>query len=317
MAIDGRYLVPPADSGTPSIAEVLGLTGPDDQVLIAAVGTQLDPDATFHLALVTASGAVRDRLPLHADPVTSGQRGARMVLRDGSGLFTAYLQAERPEHGGSITTHLTSESLAGHYPYRLLAPLQLFRHAETTDRLEVRLNDRPLGQPVDVDAEQMGQILLAFRYDGHLIAALDRVQAHTGQRFPVPEKITAAERADLLLAARLLDGKAITLTDDVLTITVKPEAIDAFLPDQHVGQFSEFTALGAGYAVTCGEHRMELGLVEIRAAQVTLVNVGEMRAAAGIAAPVKARYRCLPGTKIVVQLASVDAAPEAETTPSG
>ncbi|MFI7438208.1 HNH endonuclease [Micromonospora haikouensis] len=303
VVVDGRYLIPSDDSSAPSIAEMLGLRGPDDQVLIAAVGTQLDPATTFHLALVTASGAVRDRLPMHADSVASGQRGARMILRDGSGLFTAYLQAEHPDHGGSITTHLTSESLAGRYPYQLLAALQLFRHAEPTDRLEVRLNDRPLGPPVDVDAEQMGQILLAFRYDGDLIAALDRIQAHTGQRFPVPEKITAAERADMLLAARLLDGKEITLTDDVLTISVKPEAIEAFLRDQHEGRPGELTALGAGYAVTCGEHRMELGPVAIRAPQVTLINADEMRADAGTAAPVRARYRCLPGTKIIVQLA--------------
>ncbi|WP_196201324.1 HNH endonuclease [Plantactinospora alkalitolerans] len=306
VVIDGRYLIPPDDSATSSIAEVLGLTGPDDQVLIAAVGTQLDPATTFHLALVTAGGAVRDRLPLHADSVASGQRGARMILRDGVGLFTACLQAEHPDNGGTITTHLTSTSLAGHYPYQLLAALQLFRDAEPTDRLEVRLNDRPLGSPVDVDAEQMGQILLAFRYDGDLITALDRVQAHTGQRFPVPEQITAKERTDLLLAARLLDGKAITLTDDVLTLTVKPDAIGAFLQDQHPGQPGELTAVGAEYAVTCGEHRMALGPVTIRAPQVTLVNADEMSAAA-TAAPVKARYQCLPGAKIAVHLASVDA----------
>ncbi|MEV4830551.1 hypothetical protein AB0K25_19790 [Micromonospora sp. NPDC049257] len=55
MVVDGRYLTAPADSDTPSIAQVLGLTGPNDQVLIAAVGTQLDLATTFHLALVTAS----------------------------------------------------------------------------------------------------------------------------------------------------------------------------------------------------------------------------------------------------------------------
>ncbi|MER7891717.1 hypothetical protein ABTX15_18010 [Micromonospora sp. NPDC094482] len=126
---------------------MLGLTGPDDHVLIAAVGTRLDPATTFHLALVTANSAVRDRLPLHTDSVASGQRGARLVLRDGSGLFTARLQAEHPDHGGSITTQLTSVSMAWHHPYQLLGALQLFRHAEATDRLEVRLNDhaRPTG----------------------------------------------------------------------------------------------------------------------------------------------------------------------------
>ncbi|WP_410814913.1 HNH endonuclease [Micromonospora sp. 067-2] len=306
VVIDARYLIPPTDNDTPSIAEVLGLTGPDDHVLIAAVGTQLDPATTFQLTLVTADGAVRDRLPLHANPVTSGQRGARMVLCDDSGLFTARLQAEHPDHGGSITTDLTSEGMAGRYPYRLLAALRLFRDAEPTDRLEVRLNDRSLGTPVDNDAEQTGQILLAFRYDGELIAALDRIQAHTGQRFPVPDEITAAERADLLLAARLLEGQAITLTDDVLTITIKPEAIDAFLLGQHKDQPGELRMLGAGYSVTCGTHRMELGPVAIQAPHVVLINIDEMRVAARTKAPVKARYQCLPGSRIVVQLSPLD-----------
>ncbi|MER7891716.1 hypothetical protein ABTX15_18005 [Micromonospora sp. NPDC094482] len=155
----------------------------------------------------------------------------------------------------------------------------------------------------------MGQILLAFRYDGDLIAALDRIHAHTRQRHPVPEKITAAERADLL-AARLLDGEAITLTDDILAMTVKPDAIDAFLQDQHEGQPGELIALGAGYAVTCGDHRMDLGPVEIRALQVTLTSVGEIRAAAGAGTPVKARYRCLPGNKIAMRLVLADAPDE-------
>ena len=306
VVVEGRYLVPSAGDGIPSIAEVLGLTGPDDQILIAAVGTQLDPATTFHLALVTTSGAVRDRLPLQADAVASGQRGARMILRDGAGLFTACLQAEHPDHGGSITTHLTSESLAGRHPYQVLGALQLFRQADATDRLEVRLNDRPLGSPVDVDAEQMGQILLALRYDGHLIAALDRIQTHTGQRFPIPDQISAAERADLLLASRLLDGQAITLTDDVLTLTIEPHAIDAFLQNQREGLHGELTVLGAKYSITCGDHRMELGPVEVRAPQVTLISAGERRTAAGTDASMKVRYRCLPDNKITLRLPPAD-----------
>ena len=66
-------------------------------------------------------------------------------------------------------------------------------------------------------------------------------------------------------------------------------------------------AVGAGYSVTCGEHRMDLGPVEVRAPQVALISAAEMRAAAGRGAPVKARYRCLPGSRIAVRLAPTDA----------
>ncbi|KUL42075.1 hypothetical protein [Actinoplanes awajinensis] len=68
LTLDARYLIAPHDDATPSIADILGATGPGEQIVLSAGGTSMHPASTFQLAVVTETGAVRDRIALHPRP---------------------------------------------------------------------------------------------------------------------------------------------------------------------------------------------------------------------------------------------------------
>ena len=301
-------MIGPSEDDTPSIAEMLGMTGPEDQVVITAGVVPVDPAITFQLALVTADDAVRDRIPLHPEPVRVGLLAARIVLRDSCGLFTAYAQVDRPGPGAMITTHLTGGPLAGHQPYRLLSTLALFRNAEPTDRLDVRMDDRSLGEPIDTDTTDLGPLFAALRHDFDLVTAIARIQEHTGDRFALPEQISADERAQLRRAAQLLDGQVVTSASGPIALTVPPGDIDAILRLHEPG---DLCAWSPHYTITCGPQQIDLGPIAVRAAQLTLINTDELRAAAAAEITATAHYQgpsC--GPTITFELPPADATPE-------
>lgn len=289
VCVPARYLRPAAGAAEPSYAELLEVTGPDDQVSVLVGLSVPDPSMSVQLVRVSATGAVRRSLALHADVLTVGDRGARLTLRDTAGLFTVGIQAERPEHGGSVTGYLRGHGLPGRFPYRLREIRAFVESAEPTDRLEIRLNDQVVGEP-DIDAADLGRMLAALRYDTAVVAALDRVQAHTGDRFPIPTDISLDERTELLLAARLLDGEHVRLTGEELILTLEPELIEPFLQATRAGGADEVNLIGPEYAVRCGSHTMLLGSVLMSATRARLVNPDEIHAAAGTGTSVQVRY---------------------------
>jgi 5-methylcytosine-specific restriction endonuclease McrA len=309
LAVDARYLQRPAEPGEVSLAEVLGLTGPDDQVVFSSAAVVLGPEVAFHLALLTAGGAVRDRIPLHPDPAWVGLLSARMVLRDAGGVFTADVQVDRPAPGATTSTHLTFGTLAGQEPYRLLNTLGLFRAAEPTDRLDVRMNDRSLGESDPDDAADLGPLVTALRNDYGLVTAIARIQERTGDRFALPEHISPTEAAQLRQAARLLDGPITTTVSGPIVITLPPGDIDNVLSEVRSDGLRVWTPK---HRITCGPHQIDLGPITYRAADVTVVNADELRAAAAQRATATARYQAPNGpTTVVLEFAPAGMTAEA------
>jgi len=300
VIVPARYLRASPDSNRPSLAEALGPLDPDDELVLTAGLTPIDPSGTYQLVLVTAAGSLRQSLALHPQRVTVGQRGHRVTLRDASGVFGVFVQIEHPPHGTTVTAQLISQSLTGRYPYRLRELRTFFQLAEPTDQLEIRLNDQPIGRDTD-DPIELGPVLMAFRHDTAVIAALDHVQAHSRQRFTIPDQITAEERGDLLLAAQLLVGERIQIPGPSLTIILEPEAIEAFLQKAH-DTLGEFGVEGPRYVVHCGPHQMTLGRVTVLAPAARLTNLDEVRAASGAGTSVKAHYQIPNETGYFLQL---------------
>jgi hypothetical protein len=131
-------------------------------------------------------------------------------------------------------------------------------------------------------------MLIGMRYDTAVVAALDRLQSRTGQRFPIPEQITPTERTDLLLAMKLLDGEQIRVPATELAGPLEPEAIDAVLREFQQGP-AELKVDGK-YAISCGPHQLVVGRAILSASGVRLTNLDELRAAADTGTAVNARY---------------------------
>jgi 5-methylcytosine-specific restriction endonuclease McrA len=309
VCVAARYLRPSAGAAEPSYAELLGVTGPDDRVSILVGLAEPDPSTTVQLALVSAAAVVRQCLTLQIDRMMVGRRGYRLWLHDAARLFAVFVQIERAAAGGTITSQLTSTGFPGRYPYQLREVRSFVQFAEPTDQLEIRLNDQSLGAPVDVEPRDLAMMLMSLRYDTAVISALDRVQVHTGQRFRIPEQISLAERSDLLLAARLLDGEQIRLSDNAFTVTLEPSAVTAFLQAGQDGNVGELETIGPKYVIHCGPHDMLLGRVRLYAAQTRLTNLDDVRAAHGLGTTVPARYDHPGGDGVLIRLVKPDELP--------
>ena len=288
VVVPASYLRASNDSTRPSLAEALLLSPDDKLVLIAGLGP-IDPSDTYQLALVSVTGSLRQSVALYPQRVTVGRRGHRVTLHDASGVFGVFVQIEYSPHGTAITAQLISQSMTGRHPYLLRELHTLFQAAEPTDQLEIRLNDQPLGEHSD-DCLDLGPVLMAFRHDTAVIAALDRVQAHSGQRFVIPDQITAEERGDLLLAAQLLAGERIRMPGPSLTVILEPEAIEIFLREVR-DALGKVELEGPRYVVHCGPHQMLLGRVTLLAPAARLTNLDEVRAANGTGNSVNAHFQ--------------------------
>ncbi|WIM98635.1 hypothetical protein ACTOB_002239 [Actinoplanes oblitus] len=313
IAVAGHYLAQPADGIGPSWAGVIGLDGPDDQVLVTVGQTQLSPGTNYQLAVVSASGTVKQRLQLHPAVVFRGHHGGRILLHDGAGIFTAHLQTARNESGEVIHVNVNANDFAGHYPYAVRSSVDLFLQAEATDRLELRLNNQCIGDLLDGDPAERAGALQHLRKDAEIIAALERVQAHAGEPFTIPEELPADECADLLAAARLLDGKAARVPSSTVTLTIYADCIEDFLQAVLASVPGDLTMLNADYNITCASHQINIGRAAIRATQVTLTNTDELRAAIGSGVDVVARFKCVEGTNIYATLMQPD--DDIHTTP--
>jgi hypothetical protein len=290
VVIAGHYLTPAAEN-SPSWAQVLGLTGPDDEVVISTRQAKLDPTTRFHLAVVAQSGIVRNRLAMHPGSVWSGQRGFRIHLQDPSGTFTAQMLIQIEDGRVAVATDLTAHPLVGRFPYEMRSTLDIFRDAEPTDSIEIRLNDTSVGDPVDADQVTLGQILTGYRRDAGIIAALDRVQAHVGERFPLPDCIGAAERDDIVKAARLLEGRTIRMPGMVFTATVFADRVHDFLEQIREQPGGDLVITDAGYQFDCGQHRLDLGRVTVRLPRAVIANLDQINTVIGSGTDVPVKFR--------------------------
>lgn len=301
LAVPARYLVQPADASGTALADALGLIEPGDEVLLSAGHTQLDPATVFQLTLVTADEIVRASLTLHATRMTVGLRGGRLILQDSSGVLAIFVQTERPDHGGTIASHINGQGISGRFPYQLRDLHAFFQEAEATDQLQIRLNDQVVGSHAEVvGSAEFGRMLMALRHDTAVVAALDRLQNRTGQRFPIPDQISPIERTDLLLAAKLLDGEQIRFPTTEITGVVEPSTMGIILQSFADGP-ADLEVKGV-YSINCGPHRLTIGRVLMHAPRASLVNTDELRSAADAGTAGSARYRVAEDTGVLISL---------------
>jgi len=300
IIIDNRYLRPHAELETSTIGGLFQPGGPTEYLHITTQIVATGPPPIYQLVLVAADGTVKHRLGLVPETATIGRRGVRVTVRDPSGTFTAVLRADRPELGGAMHTRLTGGGIAGKYPYAVRAAYELFRHADATDHLQLRVDDRVLGDPFDITPDRMATLVTDAHRAADVIAALERLQAHTGQMFLIPGVLTAGEVDDVLLADRLLAGEEVRINQTSFGLTIRGDRLAEFVELQATLPAGGLLLEPGRYVFTCGGNTLELGHVTIRAPRLALANLPELREAAD--ADTTAQYICTDGEGIYIQL---------------
>ncbi|MET7426388.1 hypothetical protein [Dactylosporangium sp. NPDC005555] len=144
IVIDARYVKASPDDPAAALLEP---TDDADGIRIVSGTAPLGPMPSYQLVLLTTAGIVRNRLDLHAAPPTLGRRGGRLTMQDPTGTSTITMRIDLPEFGGATSVELHMRGLAGRYPYAVRTAVALSTGAESSDRIQLRADNIPIGEP--------------------------------------------------------------------------------------------------------------------------------------------------------------------------
>jgi hypothetical protein len=122
--------------------------------------------------------------------------------------------------------------------------------------------------------------------------------------FPIPDDLTRQQAQELIFAARLLIGQPVRTEYTSMTFTIKADRVASFLELDAARIAGGILTQTRPYTVTCGTHDLDLGPHEVKASRMRLANADELYAAVGTGVEPVARYECIEGEGIYVQLAA-------------
>jgi hypothetical protein len=301
VEIDGRYVIDfQLEVSEASKAMLAPMAqGRTERLTFTSEVTKLEHPLVVQLATVTPDGKVAARLPLQTQKLARGRKGVRLTAADATGMVTMIFTCDDPQLGNGYRTDISIVGIAGKHPYAIRPTFDVFAHLERPGaRLELRINNDifPCG-------DESTPLLAEARLSGKVIAALDQLQNHTGQTFPVPGDLTYEDASDLIFAARLINGETVRAANTELGLTICGDKLADFLtkdagfqvPGALVAEFSE-------YRLCIGAHQFNLGTINVTAPRMKIVNLPELQAAAPTGSDTTARYQCADGEGINYRL---------------
>lgn len=268
--------------------------GPDGSLRFVSTEHNIGLPLVCRLELLDAQDRVRLGTDITLTRRLPGRRGITLTGSDNSGTLQVQLVIGVDEDGTPLgSVHLTYEPVVGRFPYAVNPALQLLREGQEGDRLVVSLGPGRLGHaPLNTEA------LADLRPLANLVAALSRLQEHSGQLFPIPEKFSSVDVADLTAAAKALDGHQVRLQRTQLTGRVHAARVAHFLsstPWNHDDSGAIIIDYYEGASLQFAGEVMELGPMRLYGPRMRLANRAELEAAVGGTVDPPVRFACIDG----------------------
>jgi hypothetical protein len=252
VAVDG----PPGFGGTHDRAEVVIGPAPAEPV-----------DLPMRLALRAPDGRQLCTLPIRCVTRFAGLRGVTLCGQDLTGVVDIRLRLDPQEHQFTLT--LSSDWSRPLLPGAALPVLRFLRHAVPPSTLELTVltvTTRPVSVPpgLGVSEEHL-----------RLVEDLDRLQAATGEQFPVPRDLTLEDFAQLRRAIRLLDGDQVPIGTGPITVHVtdpRPylEVFDRTpLAPMTIDSDDPYIAQVAGHDIPLGRYTVRLAQAQLDRSSIT------------------------------------------------
>lgn len=281
--------------------------GPDGTLRFVSREDNTDLPIVCQLELLDSEHRIRRGLEITLSRRTAGHRGGTLTGTDVSGTLQVQLVLGIDEDGNPVgSVHLTYESLAGRYPYAVNPALQLLRGVQEGDQLSVRLGPGRLGHITLHPAAVAGLQPLA-----DLVAALTRLQEHTGQPFPIPECFSKADVADLAAAAKALDGHQARLQRTHLTGRIHAGKVVCFLTSTPWNEDDSGAIIidyYEGASIQFAGQTIHLGPMRVYGPRMRLANRPELEAAVDGAVDPPVRFVCIDGESLYLLQLDVEAA---------
>ncbi|ADP78971.1 hypothetical protein FraEuI1c_0896 [Pseudofrankia inefficax] len=297
IEVDGRYVENFEIMSSLASRAMFEAPGPLERFALSSLDSPKDRGFTLQMAVVATTGEVKYRLPMQVDQHTAGVRGVRIRARDATESLEAELKVDRKDQGGRLSARITWRGVTGKFPYKIRPGFEIFTRVERDDHIELRIDN----QSVARHHAGTARFLVEARLCADMIVALEKLQDHCKQTFPIPDDITWKDAHDIIAAAQVLSGQSIRTGRTGIELSIKPGHVASFLKTARPLGITHLRGEMI-YGITCGGHQMNIGRVFITTPRVRLTNLAELEAIADIASEPVARYVCVDDDSIDMQL---------------
>lgn len=218
------------------------------------------------LIICTPSGQHLAALPTRWISRVSGTRGVTVQGQDLSGVIDVVLRVAPTDKWFTLT--ITCTWSRPMLPGAVLPIVRFQRHATPPNTLSAvidKLTTRPVTVPATIAVSQEAV---------QFVEDLDRLQAATGNPFPVPHRWTALDLSQARRAVELLDGRRISASYESLTMdAINPERIrEAFQNPPNTLRMSNnepYTVQVAGQELELGPYTVYIPNAQLHAIPTT------------------------------------------------
>jgi hypothetical protein len=230
------------------LPSALEVTTPDDQV-VAVVGVNLTE--RWH-----------------------GQRGSTLVGTDGSGTLTLTTRLDRPgsQMKGSFTLSLAE--VVGRLPFAVRPVADFLLAAKTGNRIALRIGRTRIGY-ADINEEFLADALIGAR----VVVALDEIQQHFDQQFPIPDGLTLRDLHELEMLRQVVEHGHATWPYRSIGVTIRADRVADFLNNEKYAQGNAVLVRFDELPLQFAGHRFEVRPVQLHCAKMRMVNRDEVAAA--------------------------------------
>lgn len=291
ITVPDRYIKSFDIEASNETRKLWGPLGPDStpgKMRISSIENNEGLPLLCKLVLLAAGDTLKREVNISLTRRVAGQRGVTLTGSDASNVLQVKLRMNfRSDEGAAGRLDLSHQSFVGRLPHDVNPALQLLRHVDSGDRLELRLGPLRAGFS-ELDAKVL-EYLHPF---ADLTETLTRLQDLTGQLIPIPSRFDSHDLTDLDSAVQALNGERAPLRFNQLTATIRAGQGHAFLrPLASQGYEGQIYATYEDLKVTFSDQAVDLGPMAVWGPKMRLANVAEIEDAAPGEEPI-ARFVC-------------------------
>lgn len=260
------------------------------------------------LSVTTPTGDTIHSIGITLTTRTVGLRGMQLIGSDASGVLTVTHILDNVGENGMRpgTFNFRFREVVGRYPYALRPVMDFVLAMQPGNRLATHMGHARLGF-----ADITDNYLDSARPTARLIVALDELQQHFGELFPVPDGLTFRDLEEYEVARQLVAGEQAQWLGHMITTQIRADRLQEFLESDAVK--SEPASMVVRYEemfFTCAERSFNVGSVEIRGLRMRLTNRSELEEAIMAGIEATARWECIDGERLHIRrIDNVDASP--------
>lgn len=258
------------------------------------------------LAVTTAAGNVVRSIGITLTRRTVGRRGVQLIGTDASGVMTVTHTVDHAGENGARpgTFHFGFDEVTGRYPCAVRPVTDFVLAMRPGTQMSAVLGHARMGYADIADA-----FLDGFRPVACLVVALDELQRHFGQLFPIPPGLTFGDLRELEVARQLVAGERARWLGHVVTMQIRAERLGDFLALEDLRREpGTLIVRNQTMSFACGHRSFDVGPIELWGPRIRLANRPELEAAVGTGVEPTARWECTDGEHIYVRrLSHIDA----------